>query len=234
MNISNEMRQDRSLSKIERAKSLDEKAYLRIKKAIMDCTFLPGEFLAELQLARDLGISKTPIRKAMARLEQEGFLVNIPFKGYYVADITVEDIIELYELREFLEAPLVRRTAPLFTQAELDEMESVVQAAEEALEQGNYADYFALNRKFHHTFAYKYGNRRILNVLINLDEHVQRVLSYLHQKGLGHLLGGGADHLAIIAAIREGDFESAQRLMRNHLAAFREAIDASGQTFPAV
>jgi DNA-binding GntR family transcriptional regulator len=219
------MTQDRSLSRIERPKSLEEQAYFDIKQAILRGQFLPGEFLAEMQVAQELGISKTPIRKAMARLQQEGFLVNIPYKGYNVAEISAADTKEIYELRRILECHLVRETALQFTEAELDEMEASFQAAEDAMERRDYILYLACNREFHHAFPRKYGNQRILKVLTNLDEHVQRILLHkMQQEGSYDL--SSRDHRLILAAIRTGDIEAAESLMRDHLAGFPEASDA--------
>ena len=86
------MSSDMTLNRLEKPQSLDEQAYEQIKEAIINCVFNPGDFLAEVRLAEELGISKTPIRKAMARLHQEGFLDNVPYRGYFVADISIEDI----------------------------------------------------------------------------------------------------------------------------------------------
>lgn len=221
-------KQGRSLPKIARFQSLEEQAYLHIKEAILNGTFPPGEYLAELQLAQDLGISRTPIRQAMARLQEERFLINVPFKGYYVAEISIEDIREIYELRQILECYVVRETAQQFTPAELDEIEASVQAAVTAFEQGDHINYIAHNRKFHHAFPQKYGNRRILRLLINLDEHIQRIL--IHQLQSGHTdLLSPRDHQLILAAIRAGDVELAVGLMRDHLMGFREATSAQNR-----
>jgi len=220
------MGRDFGLEKLEKPQSLDEQAYLHIKKALLDGVFRPGEFLAEVRLAEKLGISKTPIRKAMARLQQDGFLVNVPYKGYYVADVSAKDIIEIYQLREILECYLVRETAQRFTPAELDDMESVLQASEEAFEEGDYVGFVVRNREFHHVFDRKCSNQRISNVLTNLDEHVWRILLYELQDEQSVLLASHRDHHLILEAIREDNVEFAVHLMRNHLAGFCEVLVA--------
>jgi len=172
------MKQERGLPKLAKPQFLDEQAYVHIKQAILSCVLTPGEFLTEAQLAQDLGISKTPIRTAMARLQDENFIITIPYKGHYVADISTEDTLEIYQLRQILECHLVRETAQQFTPPELDQIEVDIQAAEEAYEQEDYLSYVAHNRKFHHAFPLKYGNQRILHVLTNLDDHIRRILLY--------------------------------------------------------
>jgi DNA-binding GntR family transcriptional regulator len=209
-----------SLSKIEKPQSLDDRAYLRIKKAILDCTLPPGAPLIETRLAEDLGVSRTPIRKAIARLEQEGFVTAAPSKGYHVAEISLQDIREIYQLREILECHLVRETARQFTQEELDEIESALRAANQALEDGDYPGFLAANRPFHHAFDRKYGNQRISDVLANLDEHVYRNLmsEFRVQESEALTLSSSyGDHRLILETIREGNVESAVSLMRDHL-----------------
>lgn len=207
------------LSKIQKSRSLDEKAYLQIKKAILDCTLPPGASLVETRLAEELGVSRTPIRKAIARLEQEGFVTAAPSKGYNVAEVSLQEIREMYQLREILECHLVRETAQQFTREELEEMESALQAADEALEKGDYPGFLATNRAFHHAFDRKYGNQCISEVLSNLDEHIYRNLMSEFQAQDSKLLTLSSydEHKLILEAIREGDVESAVSLMRDHL-----------------
>ena len=207
------------LSKIEKPPSLDEKVYLQIKKAILDCTLSPGAPLVETRLAEELGVSRTPIRRAIARLEQEGFVTADPSKGYNVAEISLQELREIYQLREILECHLVRETAKQFTPEELEEMESALRAADQALEKGDYPGFLATNRAFHHTFDRKYGNQRISDVLANLDEHIYRNLmsEFRAQDSKLLTLSSYDEHKLILEAIREGDVESAVSVMRDHL-----------------
>lgn len=216
------MNQEHNLVKLERPQLLEEQAYHRIKQAILVGTFPPGAFLAEVQVAQDLGISKTPVRKAMARLQEEDFLDNVPYKGYFVADISAEDTQEIYQLRRILECHLVRETTLQFTAAELDEMDKNVEAATAAFERGNFPEYITLNRDFHHTFPRKFGNRRILKVLTNLDEHIRRILLHRLQNETNETddILSPVQHEMIVDAIRAGDVEGAVTLMRNHLKGF--------------
>lgn len=208
-----------SLSKIKKPQSLDEKVYLQIKKAILDCRLPPGAPLIETHLAKELGVSRTPIRKAIARLEQEGFVTAAPSKGYHVAEISLQEIRETYQLREILECHLVRETAKLFTQEELEEMESALRAADQALEKGDYPGFLATNRAFHHAFDRKYGNQRISDVLANLDEHIYRNLMSEFRAQDSRTLNSSSyhEHKLILEAIREGNVESAVAIMRDHL-----------------
>jgi DNA-binding GntR family transcriptional regulator len=207
------------LTKIEKPPSVDDTAYLQIKQAILDCVLAPGESLVETRLAEELGVSRTPIRRAIARLEQEGFVTADVSKGYNVAEISLRDLEEMYQLREILECHLIRETAGRFAPDELDAMEIALQAADQALERDDYPAFLAGNRGFHHAFDRKFGNQRISEVLANLDEHVYRAIMWGFRSRAGeartHL--GYSDHKLILKAIREGDVESAVSVMKDHL-----------------
>ncbi|HUW94588.1 MAG TPA: GntR family transcriptional regulator [Anaerolineae bacterium] len=207
------------LAKIEKPPSVDDTAYLQIKQAILDCVLAPGQPLVETGLAEELGVSRTPVRRAIARLEQEGFVAADPTKGYRVTEISARDLEEMYQLREILECHLIRETAEQFTQDELAAMESALQAADQALEQENYPAFLAANRGFHHAFDRKYGNQRISDVLDRLDEHVYRAIMWGFRNRESSVVSQLAygDHRLVLEAIREGDVESAVSVMKDHL-----------------
>lgn len=207
------------LEKIEKPPSVDDTAYLQIKQAIVNCVLAPGQPLVETRLAEELGVSRTPVRRAIARLEQEGFVSTDAAKGYKVAEILLRDLEELYQLREILESHLIRETALQFTEDELAGVESALLAADQAMEQDDYPAFLAANRAFHHSFDRKYGNQLISEVLDRLDEHVYRAIMWGFRGrggGVSALLGYG-DHRLILKAIQEGDVESAVSVMKDHL-----------------
>lgn len=215
------------LTRAEKPQSLDEQAYEQIKEAVISCSVNPGEFVAEVWMAEEMGISKTPIRKAMARLHQEGFLDNVPYRGYYVAEISVQDIAEIYELRELLECHLVRETVPHFSPAEFDQIERLVDEADAAFAADNFRDFVELNREFHRAFLHKHRSHRIRDVLRNLEEHVRRIIMYVLKKGYTDLLElQRDDHRMILQAARDGDVPRAEELTQAHLRTFSKALIA--------
>jgi len=207
------------LEKIAKPPSVDDTAYSQVKQAILDCVLAPGAPLVETRLAEELGVSRTPVRRAIARLEQEGFVGPDVSKGYKVSEISVRDLEEMYQLREILECHLIRETAPHFTEEELAEIEGALLAADQAMEQDDYPAFLAANRGFHHVFDRKYGNQHISRVLDRLDEHVYRAImwGFRVRGGGGKDQLGYRDHSLVLKAIREGDVESACSVMRDHL-----------------
>ena len=174
-----------------------------------------------------MGISKTPIRKALGRLHMEGFLDNTPYRGYSVVEISAETIAEVYELRELLESHLVRATTVHFVPAELDQMEALIDEADAALSAGDYVKYVDYNREFHRAFARKGNNRRVETVLSNLEEHVRRIIMYVLQNGFHDLLDlQRPDHREILEAVRCKDIARAAERTQAHLRGFSKALIA--------
>jgi DNA-binding GntR family transcriptional regulator len=99
-----------------------EQAYELIKKAIFECKFLPGQVLNEIELAEWLGISRTPLREALAALEKDGFVNIIPNRGAFVCDITPTEVEEILDVREVLEVFAIKLATPYIPEEEIDEV----------------------------------------------------------------------------------------------------------------
>src|SRR5512139_1798290 len=117
-------------------KSLADKAYDLIKAEVVTCALEPGQQIAQPQLVEKYGVSMTPIREALQRLAQEGFLQPIPRFGYIVSPITLSDVREIYELRSIVEAAAARLAA---VKASKEDLQRIAHAAD---------------------FSYVYGDRR--------------------------------------------------------------------------
>ena len=204
--------------KIEKPQSLEEKVYLHLKRLILSGTLPSGVITTETDLAERLGVSRTPVRKTLVRLEQEGFITNIQPKGYRVVEISSEDIRDIYELREILECHMVRETAKQLTSEDLAAMESAVQSADQCLENRDYLGYVEHSRAFHHVLDRKHGNKWISGVFANLDEHVYRFWVFHLKSGRATaILSHPNPHHLILEAIRAGDIESAVARTREHM-----------------
>ncbi|MFW6116167.1 MAG: GntR family transcriptional regulator [bacterium] len=218
------------LTRIEKPTLLTDRAYNSIKRAILNGILTSGQALAVSHLGEALGVSRTPIRQAMARLREEGFVRYSPASGYHVSDIKVKEIAEIYELREILECYLVRETATKLSNDELAQMEGAVRRASDALEKRDHIGFLNGNRTFHHMFDRKQGNRHISRVLANLDGHTRRLVSCELADGTDTLVASHREHMLILKAIREGQVESAESLMRKHLRGFcRELMRRRGE-----
>jgi len=213
------------LPKITEPISLKDKAYDAIKSAILSLKLKPGEPLVESELARQLGISKTPVRDALLELEREGFVTKVLFKGTYVTEVTLKDVREIFQLRAVLEGLAARLAAPLFSPQEVEQMAENLTAAEAALAEGNLALCSERGKRFHDAIINKADNQRLTLIIRNLDDHVQR-FRLLSDQISGRLNKSVREHRRILEALRQRDPAAAEQAMRDHLSSVLQDLSA--------
>ena len=204
------------LDKVGGPVSLKDKAYSAIKDAILSVKLKPGTPLVETQLAEELGISKTPVRAALEELEREGFVTRILFKGTYVTEVTVKDLVEIFQLRAVLEGLATRLATPLFSPRELDQIDHNLTAAEAALAEGDLARCSELGKSLHDAIIDKADNQRLTLIIRNLDDHVQRFRAISDQIS-GRLNKSVKEHRQALGALRRRDPDAAAQAMCDHL-----------------
>ncbi|MEO3473694.1 GntR family transcriptional regulator [Roseomonas sp. CAU 1739] len=202
------------------AGNLREQALDTIRERILDLRYPPGSLLSENQLAEELGISRTPIREALRELAAGGLVRILPQRGVVVSEPSVQDIVEVYQLREQLECFAARLAAEHLTPADAqtltaDHTEALAHAAAGRLQ----AAYEASVRLHTHIIALT-RNARLARFMSQLGDQV-------HRFGLMTLRHGRApraleEHGGIIVAILARDGATAEVLMREHLRADRD------------
>jgi DNA-binding GntR family transcriptional regulator len=193
---------------------LREHAYRAIKAGILAQRWLPGQPLTEQQLAEELAISRTPVREALQALAREGFVSIFPNRGTFVAAPSLADIRELYELREALEGQVARLAAERATAADHSEVEAVVARAADQMDAPD--QLVETGSQFHRLLARIAGNRRIQEILVNLEQSTARarLMRYGAAEGPRDVW---AEHRAIMEAVARHDPDVAERLMRSHI-----------------
>jgi len=204
------------LPRVEAVRTLKDHAYAAIKDAILSMQLEPGQPLVEEELARQLGISKTPVRDALQELEREGFVTRVLFKGTYVSEITARDAEEIFQLRAVLEGLAARLATPRLTAEELAQAEELLDAADEARQQGNLALCSQLGARFHRLIIEKSTNQRLIPILDNLEDHTRR-LRMLSDRIYGRLEKSSGEHRRILEALKRGDPLAAEQAVRHHL-----------------
>ncbi|MDD2553301.1 MAG: GntR family transcriptional regulator, partial [Desulfotomaculaceae bacterium] len=111
--------------KLDNYKPLRELVFDSLRKAIIIGKLKPGERLMEIQLAEEMGVSRTPVREAIRKLELEGFVVMVPRKGAYVAGVSVKDIADVFEVRSALEGLAASLASERITEEEMEDLEKV-------------------------------------------------------------------------------------------------------------
>jgi len=197
-------------------KPLRELVLDAIREAIINGTLKPRERLMEIQLADELGVSRTPIREALRKLELEGFIVMVPRKGAYVADISFKDIADIYEIRAALEGLAAGLAAERITDEELEEMERHLVEKADAISHQDMARLVEVDTKFHEAIYRSSRNERLLPIMNNLREQIQRFratsLAYP-----GRMKRSLEEHRAIVEAIQARDAALARQLAHEHI-----------------
>ena len=197
--------------------SQSEWAYTKLRQRIRDKLILPGEFLSENVIARELGMSRTPVREAVQRLVQEGLFIVLPSRGFMVASLTVKDVEEIYAIRESLEGLSARlaagRAAPEGVKRlkeRLDEIASVVAARD-------FERYYRLDSEFHEEIAILAGSQRLIRLLENMrSADVLRQLNPSMLDRQTRLERSLEEHRVVVAAIVARDPDGAENAMRSH------------------
>ncbi len=207
----------------ERPVSLSDWAYERIKALILQLEFKPGQQLQIEDVTEMLGISRTPIREAILRLERDGLMRIVPRVGMFVTDITSEDLEELYELRELLEGRAVERAVQYLTDDDLDSLERILDGGAKSVEAGNVDEFLRAEVEFHSFLLDHSGNRRMIVTMESFRDltYRWRVLSLMAQESLAETL---AEHRKILEALRARKAGPAGRLMKAHIRAARARI----------
>lgn len=204
------------LTPLNSGTTLTERVYSTIKDAILDLKLPPGSPLVEDELARQLGTSKTPVRDALLALERDGLVTKIPYKGTHVAELSLQDAREIFELRAVLEGLAARLAARSFSPRELDEAEKLLDAADEARERGDFATASSCGAQFHRSINLHADNKRLIPLLDKLEEQLRR-LRRMSDLLTGRLAKSGLEHRKILAALRTGDPPRVEQAMREHL-----------------
>ncbi len=206
--------------------SLDQQVYETLLEAILSSKLEPGAPLVESVLARQLGVSKTPVRAALQRLEVELFVKQDKNYRYAVADFSVEDVYDVYLIRSRLEGLVVYLATPHLTPEDFEQASVLVANAEEALDNGDNQLCADLGRQFHRLLLNRVENEFLLDSLRRLNAHIERGrrLAALDQAISRHSVQA---HRLILEAIILRERELAEQRMRDHIVGFIEEIHAS-------
>ena len=194
-----------------------------LRKAILKGELKPGERLMEIALAERLGVSRTPVREAMRKLELEGLVVMIPRRGAQVANITEKDLNDVLEVRMALENLSIENACKKLTEEQLAELKRAAKVFEATMEEGNLVKLAEADVAFHEVIYQSSDNRRLNQVLNNLREQIYRYrVEYLKEEETRKLLV--KEHDEIYEAIRNRDVKTAQEISYQHIENQREAI----------
>lgn len=187
-----------------------------LRSAIRKGVLQPGERLMEIQLAEELGVSRTPVREAIRKLELEGYVVMMPRRGTYVASLSIRDINEVFEIRTSLDSLASGLAAERITPEELERLERLLVLISEYIERGDMDKIVETDMQFHDLLYQASRNARLVGIIFNLRDQLTRfrTISMGHPGRLEETL---EEHRRLVEAISQGDVELAQKAAEKHM-----------------
>ncbi len=187
-----------------------------LRQAILRGELKPGERLMEIKLADKLGVSRTPIREAIRKLELEGLVLMIPRRGAVVAEITEKSLKDVLEVRKALEELSVELACERITQEDILRLKEAAKEFEKTLQSGDVTEYAEADVKFHDIIYFATENQRLIQLLYNLREQMYRYrVEYLKRGEVHEMLL--SEHDYIIECIQNRDKERAKEAICTHI-----------------
>jgi DNA-binding GntR family transcriptional regulator len=184
-----------------------EAALAWLRAAIVARELRPGERVGQEDIAERIGVSVVPVREALRVLEQEGQLTYLPRRGYFVTELSVADLEEIYGLRALLEARAARHALPTLDAEARERMELAAAECVEADERGDVAAELEANRRFHFAILEAPDQPHLLRLIRSLWDATESYRA-LYYNDAGERDAAGAAHERIMAAVRAGDGEA--------------------------
>lgn len=203
-------------------KLLADKIYDQLKAEIIACKYHPGDSLTEIELATKFKVSRTPIREVCNRLMKDDLLQSIPYKGYIVSPVKLQDLHELYQIRLVLEPYAAELAAKHATPEQVAELRQILKNGERHVEKQNYSRIVESDLDFHAGLARAAGNSRLGKILLDLRNQIERLvfLIYEHYGPYQHI--GFQEHEEVLRAIEVGDAPTAREIMTRHINNYRK------------
>lgn len=196
--------------------SLRGRVFHRLREDILDGRYRQHEELKENALAKELGVSRTPVREALRQLELEGLVSIIPNKGASVNGITAQDVKDIYLIRARLEGLCAAMAAERISKEQLEEMEEIICLADFHENKQHYDQLCSLDSKFHDVLYKASGSKMLEHLLKDFHHYVQRVRrTTLSSRGRAE--ESTQEHSDILAAIKEKDPDRADELATLHI-----------------
>lgn len=202
---------------------LPERAYRALRLAIRGLSLYPGQMVLEQEAADALGMSRTPVREALTRLESEGLVRRMPRRGFAIAPLEAAAMQEVYEIVEGLESMAVGLAAGRADESMLRPLDESIARQQLALERDDLTAWVAEDERFHALLLELCGNTRLRQLVESYEDHLHRArLLTIHARPKP--VRSTAGHQAVLAAIRVGDEQGARALHQTHRRRGRQEI----------
>lgn len=213
---------------LQNHRPLREIVYEQLKMQILTGKITPGTRMMEVELADEMGVSRTPIREAIRKLEKEGLVTIEPRRGAYASDISVKDMVDTLEVREDLEGLAAALAAERMTDEQMEELIQITRKYSEAISNSDTEKIISYDEQFHKHIVACSGNK----TLIQLSETVQELalrFRYLFYDDFSRYENMPVEHRQILDAIKGGDADTARQTADNHVKRLKEFVIQEGE-----
>lgn len=209
--------------KLDEYLPLREVVFNALRDAIINGELEPGERLMEIKLANKLGVSRTPIREAIRKLELEGLVVMTPRKGAEVAKISRDDLTDVMEVRRVLEVLAMELACDKITDEQIKLLEDNLEDFGKCIGSGGATEVSSIDVNFHDIIYQSTGNRRLIQILNNLREQMYRY-RFVYIKEMGSRQALHLEHEIILNALKERDKKKSVEAILTHVNNQEKAI----------
>ena len=195
---------------------LSSRVYHQIRAEILKGALIPGESVTEMGLAKDCGVSRTPVREALRQLELEGLVELIPNKGAVILGISPEDICDIYQIRSMLEGSVAERAAQKASEEDVRRLTEILDLTEFYIAKQNLQQLQAMDGQFHQLIYEMSGSRMFRRVLKDMHYYIGLTRD-ASLKSEGRAVQSVREHRAVLEAISRHDGSRARELMNFHV-----------------
>jgi DNA-binding GntR family transcriptional regulator len=209
--------------------TLSQTAYNKLRDRIITLGLKPGTQINETSVQRELSIGRTPVREALLRLVNEGFLISVPGRGFFVCEVTIDSVRALFEAVMILERGSIALSAQRISKDELSQAREIQVALRTAMSDSQYLDVTLLNSRFHRIIHQACRNHFLITSLYNLEPQYHRLAYLCFSEEVpndlkAHFAKVTSDHDQLINALTRRDEKAAVETITGHIRLFHSRV----------
>ena len=212
---------------LQNHKPLREIVYEELKRQIMVGELAPGTRMMEVELAEEMGVSRTPVREAIRKLEKEGLVTIEPRRGAYASDISAKDMVDILEVRQDLEGMAAGIAAQKITDEGRIELENIARKYKDSVDREDIEEIIKNDEAFHKYIVSLSGNKTLIKMVSQVQELALR-FRYIYYEDFSRFKNQPSEHQAIVDAIAGGDVAGARKYAEEHLAGLKDFVRREG------
>jgi len=213
---------------LQNHRPLREIVYEELKNQILMGEIPPGTRMMEIELAEEMGVSRTPVREAIRKLENEGLVTIEPRKGAYASDVSIKDMVDVLEVREDLEGMAAALAADKATEEDKEALQKITEAYKKAVADQDTEEIIKYDEQFHQLIVNCTGNKTLIQLFSQVQELALR-FRYIYYDDMSRYKNMPADHRKIEEAILSGNSQKARVAAGEHVNKLKNFVVNHGE-----